>query len=152
MQQGRDRGELRRGQIGDAVLLQAVLDAALDAPHGAESADLRDVGRFARPRRDGAGARHDPQRDAFAARCTRLGCAGLGYARLARPIGQQRLETLAFVSGKGTLEVNEVDVRCRDAGDRRTVHTQARKQLGDPERRQGGRTADREHGLPALFL
>ena len=80
------------------------------------------------------------------------GCARLGYARLARPIGQQRFEPLALVTREGTLEVDEVHESGIEADDRGTLHTQPREQLGDPERGQGGRTADREHGLPALFL
>ena len=39
-----------------------VADAALDAPHRREAADVRDVGRLRRPRRDRAEARHDHSR------------------------------------------------------------------------------------------
>ena len=109
-------------------LTQPVLDATLDAPHRRETADLCDVGGLARPGRDGAGARYDPQGDALAARSARL-----SGARLARPIGQQRIEAHALLGGEVAVEVDEVDecrLERRDAGER---HPQALEELGDPE-------------------
>ena len=85
-------------------------DAALDAAHGVEPADVRDVGGLARPGRDGAEARHD---DDLGAGC-RCDAAGAGFARA---VGQQALEQRAFTRVEIALEIDEVDEARRDGAD-----------------------------------
>ena len=139
-------------------MAQPVLDAALDAAHRVEPADLRDVGGLAGPRRDGPGARHDPERGALAGAdadgtapdASRV--TGRVIGRIPRPVGQQRVEARALVGRQVAPEVDEVDERRGQAVDVGRDLAQPRENFGDPEGGQRGGPADRKHATVDLFL
>jgi hypothetical protein len=96
------RGE-RAAARGRHRLLQreAVEDAALDAPHAAQAADVRDVRGLARPRGDGSRPRHHQQGLRFSR--ARRGARGALAA-----IVEQLLEQPALVGVRFALEIDKM--------------------------------------------
>ena len=101
--------------------VEQIQSAAFDALHTVQPADFRDVGGLARPRAQGADARHDVER-AVGSR-QRIG------RRLQQPA--QR----GFVDA---LRIDHEEVQGPQAGDAGCMCRQARAQALDAKRRQGG--------------
>ncbi len=115
--------------------LDAIFDAALDATHGGEAADVRDVGGLARPGRSGADARHDEQRRAGAR----------GRRGVTRAVGQQLAQDAEFRGIQLARGVDEVDETRGDGGDRRLDRPQGFEDLRDAERRVGRSAGELQH-------
>ncbi|MGF6676328.1 hypothetical protein OKW44_004202 [Paraburkholderia sp. WSM4174] len=117
-----------------------VLDAALDAAHPRESAQMRDVGCLAGPRRHGAKARHDEE---GLDRATLLAF----FERIA--VVHQRLDLRAVFSGQFSLGIDEVQILPAHAGDIRVDARERVEQAGLTEIGEGrsaGETREVGHG------
>jgi len=117
------------GRSGEA---QAVARAALDAAHARKTANMRDVGRLARPRRYGTEARRDRER-ALAVR------SAVPLRRRARAVGEQALEQRALGLVERGVDVDEMHPFGRDRHDARITRTQLVAQPVQAELRQRGR-------------
>ena len=89
-----DRGDhdLAFGIAQGTLASETKLDAALDPSHGRETADVRNISRLTRPRRDRAGAWEHPQRLDVPGVICRSNTLGT------RPVGQQRFEATRILS------------------------------------------------------
>src|SRR5438874_4997525 len=123
----RERSEA--GGAEGARRLEAVLDAALDAPYRLEPAHPGDVGGLARPGRDGAGARHDQHevRRALSGRRRRL---------RPRAVGQEREQRGALARGERSRALDEVHEARIERGHGRLDRAQTLEELRSAKRRE----------------
>ncbi|AJX21855.1 hypothetical protein BG17_3587 [Burkholderia pseudomallei MSHR491] len=146
------RGRDRRARVGGERLLRAdaqdarlqrhrELDAALDPAHARQAAVPRDVGRLARPRRDGAEARQHDE--------------GLGRALLRgglerRAVMHQRADARFVVGGERLVRVDEMQILAANRDDVAVDLLERVEQAGLTEigkRRSTGKTREVSHGL-----
>ena len=101
-------------------------DAALDASDGAQAADVGDVGRFRRPGRHCAEARHDQQQLA-------RGCTGLANCPGRRAVTQQCLDDRVLLLRQRSRHLDQMDIPCVDRFDVRNPFADGRQDLFEPE-------------------
>ena len=109
-----------------------------------ETAHLRNVGGLARPRRDGAKARHDHDLGG--------GFAGASLRVFARSVGQQALEQRGFARIEIALEVDEVHEAGADGADAGMHGFERGAQFCDAEFGDCGGAGKLEHGGREFYL
>src|SRR6185437_1792191 len=105
-----------------------ILDAALDALHGGEPADVRDVRRLARPGRDRPRAGHDEQT---------LALDGLRSHCRTGSVGQKQLQDSLLIIGERPRERREMHEPGNQAADRRLHRGETGEQLLDAKAGEG---------------
>ena len=136
VQQRQKRRMIVRAKRIAVTIGNPIDDAALDARHGIEAAIARDVGRLRRPRRDGAGPRHDEHRH-----------SGLRCRLVVRTVGEEPVEHAALGRRQRAVNEDEMPVQRGDAEDAvlRAGAGECCEELGYAERRQRVTSAQRKY-------
>ena len=109
--------------------------ASLEAAHGAEPADVSDVGGLARPGRYGTQPRGHEQR-----------LPALGLQMRPRTIGQQFAEQLEFRLVQWLRRIDEMNQARGNAADARVARVQLLQEFIEAKLRQRGRAEQTKHG------
>ncbi len=138
-QRRRERAQLVRGKLLRRG--QGPHDATLDAQHRIQAADMRNVGRLARPGGNRAETRHHDE--LLSGRRTGIGV-------FARPVGQQPLQQRLFAGIESAGGVDEMNETRADGAKSGLRCFQRRAQLGDAEFGDCGCAGKLDHWRPRI--